>query len=70
MTTDNSILLGMSEENPKFILAGDIFTDEPYGIAINKGQESFVRAMNEALANLKANGTYDEIFNKWFPKAN
>lgn len=70
MTTDNSILLGMSEENPKFVLAGDIFTDEPYGIAINKGQESFVRAVNEALANLKANGTYDEIFNKWFPKAN
>lgn len=67
MTTDNSILLGMAEENPDFILAGDIFTDEPYGIAINKGQESFVKAVNTALATIQKNGVYDEIFTKWFP---
>lgn len=67
MTTDNSILLGMAEENPGFVLAGEIFTDEPYGIAINKGQESFVSAVNEALATIQANGVYDEIFAKWFP---
>lgn len=67
MTTDNSILLGMAEENPDFVLAGEIFTDEPYGIAINKGQESFVEAMNKALATIQENGVYDEIFSKWFP---
>lgn len=69
MTTDNAILLGMAEENPDYTLAGDIFTDEPYGIAINKGQEGFLTAVNEALATIKANGIYDEIFNKWFPNA-
>ncbi len=67
MTTDNSILLGMAEENPTFVLAGEIFTDEPYGIAINKGQESFVDAVNQALATIQENGVYDEIFTKWFP---
>lgn len=70
MTTDNAILLGMAEENPDYTLAGDIFTDEPYGIAINKGQEGFLGAVNDALATIKANGTYQEIFDKWFPVAN
>lgn len=70
MTTDNAILLGMAEENPDYTLAGDIFTDEPYGIAINKGQEAFLAAVNDALAKIKANGTYQEIFNKWFPEVN
>ena len=70
MTTDSAILLGMAEENPDYTLAGDIFTDEPYGIAINKGQEPFLAAVNEALATIKANGTYQEIYNKWFPMVN
>lgn len=70
MTTDSAILLGMAEENPEYTLAGDIFTDEPYGIAINKGQEPFLAAVNEALETIKANGTYQEIYNKWFPMVN
>ncbi|MGX7420329.1 transporter substrate-binding domain-containing protein [Carnobacterium gallinarum] len=70
MTTDNSILLGIAEENPDYQLAGDIFTDEPYGIAINKGQEPFLKAVNKALETLHANGTYDKIYKKWFPNQN
>ncbi|UQF38853.1 transporter substrate-binding domain-containing protein [Vagococcus lutrae] len=67
MTTDNSILLGIAEENEGYRLAGDIFTDEPYGIAINKNQDDFLKAVNEALTTLKQNGTYDKIYQKWFP---
>lgn len=67
MTTDNAILLGMAEENPEYTLVGDIFTDEPYGIAINKGQDAFLEAVNQALQTLQENGTYQAIFDKWFP---
>ncbi|NLM65716.1 MAG: transporter substrate-binding domain-containing protein [Enterococcus sp.] len=70
MTTDNAILLGMAEENPAYTLAGDIFTDEPYGIAINKNQQDFLNAVNTALATIQENGTYQEIFNFWFPSVN
>lgn len=66
MTTDNSILLGMSEENPNFILAGDNFTNEPYGIAIDKGQDSFVLEVNRALKEMKEDDTYAVIYKKWF----
>ena len=70
MTTDSAILLGMAQENPNYQLAGEIFTDEPYGIAINKGQEPFLAAVNEALAIIKENGTYQAIYDKWFPNVN
>lgn len=66
LTTDNAILLGMISLNPDYRLAGDVFVDEPYGIAINKGQEEFLRAVNSALETIQANGTYDEIYHKWF----
>jgi putative glutamine transport system substrate-binding protein len=67
MTTDNAILLGMSSENPDYELVGGTFTEEPYGIAINKGQENFLQAVNDALKEMHEDGTYDEIYEKWFP---
>lgn len=66
LTTDNAILLGMVEQNPNFTLAGENFTEEPYGIAIDKGQEAFLQEVNEALATIRANGVYDQIYDKWF----
>lgn len=68
MTTDNSILLGLHTENPNFVLTGGNFTDEPYGIAINKGQEEFLNQVNDALDALHENGTYEKIYSKWFPE--
>lgn len=68
MTTDNAILLGIIDENPGYRLAGAPFTDEPYGIAINHGQENFQAQVNEALSTIIENGTYAEIFHKWFPE--
>lgn len=68
MTTDNAILLGIIAKNPDYRLAGDNFTDEPYGIAINKGQEPFVQQINGALQTIKNNGVYDKIYAKWIPK--
>ncbi|MBO0431397.1 transporter substrate-binding domain-containing protein [Enterococcus sp. DIV0660C] len=67
MTTDNAILLGMADENPSYTLAGGTFTNEPYGIAINKGQKEFLDEVNQALAEMIADGTYDEIYQHWFP---
>lgn len=66
LTTDNAILLGMVDTNQNYKLVGENFTEEPYGIAINKGQEPFLDAVNDALQTLKENGTYDELYDKWF----
>ncbi|WP_249870491.1 transporter substrate-binding domain-containing protein [Oceanobacillus saliphilus] len=47
-------------------VVGDLYQAEDYGIAITKGKETLVEAINEALAELHDNGTYDEIYAKWF----
>lgn len=66
MTTDNAILLGIMEQNPGYRLAGSTFTTEPYGIAVDKGQEGFVNEINQAIDDMVADGTYQEIYAKWF----
>ncbi|MBR7797592.1 transporter substrate-binding domain-containing protein [Agaribacter marinus] len=49
-------------------VVGDLYQAEDYGIAISKGQGELVTAINDALATLKENGKYDEIYEKWFGK--
>ena len=65
LTTDDSILYGMASEDNNYELVGGQFTEEPYGIAMKKGSGDLVEAVNAALAELKENGKYDEIYEKW-----
>lgn len=54
VTTDNVILLGyMSANEGKYKLAGDTFTEEPYGIGIPKGDVAFCEFINTTLADNK-----------------
>jgi glutamate transport system substrate-binding protein len=51
VTTDNVILLGfVSESDGEFKLVGEQFTEEPYGIGIEKGDVEFCEFINETLA--------------------
>ncbi|MBT2605495.1 transporter substrate-binding domain-containing protein [Bacillus sp. ISL-53] len=65
LTTDDSILYGMADEDPSYELVGGTFTEEPYGIAVKKGNSEFVKELNKALKSLKESGKYDEIHDKW-----
>ncbi|MDP1421476.1 transporter substrate-binding domain-containing protein [Peribacillus simplex] len=65
LTTDDSILYGMADEDPSYELVGGTFTEEPYGIAVKKGNTDFVDELNKALKSLKDSGKYDEIHDKW-----
>ncbi|MBD8590154.1 transporter substrate-binding domain-containing protein [Peribacillus simplex] len=65
LTTDDSILYGMADEDPSYELVGGTFTEEPYGIAVKKGNAEFVEELNKALKSLKDSGKYDEIHDKW-----
>ncbi|WP_207302102.1 transporter substrate-binding domain-containing protein [[Erwinia] mediterraneensis] len=42
-------------------------TTEEYGIAVRKDQSSLVTEMNTALEQLKADGTWQQLVDKWFP---
>jgi polar amino acid transport system substrate-binding protein len=41
-------------------------TGEQYGFAVREGASELQTALNEGLATVKENGTYDDIVSKWF----
>jgi len=49
----------------KFV--GDSFGDhEEFAFAVQKGNTELLEKLNTGLANIKANGKYDELVDKWF----
>ena len=69
VTTDNVILGGYEAQDPANLeLAGGLFTFEPYGIGIRKGNASLVKAVNDTLADLKKSGEYAKIHQQWLKK--
>jgi putative glutamine transport system substrate-binding protein len=69
LTTDNAILYGMVAQDPNFAVVGDPFTDEPYGIAMKKGETALQAVVNENLKKLQTNGEYDKLYKKWIGEA-
>lgn len=65
LTTDNALLYGMAKQDPNYRVTEETFTEEPYGIAINKGDAEFVKTVNDVLKEMKENGEYDKIYEKW-----
>jgi polar amino acid transport system substrate-binding protein len=52
-------------DEAKFV--GDAFGDrEEFAFAVQKGNTELLEKLNTGLANIKANGTYDELVDKWF----
>jgi putative glutamine transport system substrate-binding protein len=70
VTTDNVILGGYEAQDPNNLdLVGGLFTFEPYGIGIRKGNASLAKAINDTLADLKKNGEYAKIHRRWLKKS-
>jgi glutamine transport system substrate-binding protein len=51
----------------KVKVVGSLKSGDFYGIAFPKGSD-LVPVVNKALADLKANGTYDKLYETWFGK--
>jgi len=56
----------IKENNLPIKVASDILKVDEVGMAVNKGNEDFVEKVNEALSEMKEDGTYKEIYKKWF----
>ncbi len=63
---DNGVHYDYAKQNSGFNVAFDIATGEHYGIAVKKGNAELLKTTNEVLAQLKSDGTYNEIYKKWF----
>jgi polar amino acid transport system substrate-binding protein len=49
-----------------FTVVEEYDTDETYGLAMKKGNDTLVEAVNEQLAELRESGEYDELYEKYF----
>jgi glutamate transport system substrate-binding protein len=59
VTTDNVILTGFIATNQgQFKLAGDTFTEEPYGVGLKKGDNDFRSFVNDTLEKSFSDGSY------------
>ncbi|MFD6506492.1 MULTISPECIES: transporter substrate-binding domain-containing protein [unclassified Bacillus (in: firmicutes)] len=65
LTTDNAILYGMAKQDANYEVVGKIFTDEPYGIAVQKGADDLTKEINNLLKDMKTSGEYDKLYEKW-----
>ena len=69
VVADNGVVIHYVANNTgaKFKTVADAsFTPEQYGIAVKKGNAELLEKINKGLADIKADGTYDQIFNKYF----
>lgn len=65
--TDRFAALAIAARNPQFKLQlGDLLFTERVAIAVKKGNDSLRTALNRALAESLADGTYAAISQRWF----
>ena len=70
---DTAVVAEWFKKQDNLTYVGDQVTNQEYfgngfGIAVKKSNQELVDQLNVALAAVKANGEYDEIFNKYFGK--
>ncbi|MDR7275870.1 glutamate ABC transporter substrate-binding protein [Catenuloplanes atrovinosus] len=65
VSTDDSILAGLAAQDPNTEVVGARFTDEPYGIAIQRGRDDMVRFVNAVLEDIRADGTWARVYGAW-----
>jgi len=63
---DDVLLLSLVKDNPEVKLVGKPFIPRPYGIAVRKGDTEFIGWVNAQLQKMRADGTYDRLWKKYF----
>lgn len=60
--------IAMDESGLAIKAVGDVLEQDEMGIAVQKGDTELLNAINEALEDMIADGTYEEISLRWFPE--
>ena len=59
----------INKQADKIKMVGDTLSSESYGFAVKKGNTELQAQINEGLANVIADGTFDQLIEKWFANA-
>ena len=67
VVNDKPASVGIIADLPDLAVVQDIDTDEHYGFAFSPSNPDLTAAVNAVLAQMIADGTYQEIFDTYFP---
>ncbi|MDH3226619.1 MAG: transporter substrate-binding domain-containing protein [Thermoleophilia bacterium] len=59
-----------ASQDDQFVVTAEFETGEQYGVATKKDNTALMDAINSQLAALRDDGTYDTIFDEFFPSEN
>ena len=65
VSTDDSILAGLVEEDPYLHIVGPNMASQPYGIGVNLTNTGLVRFVNGTLERIRRDGTWNTLYRKW-----
>ncbi len=65
VSTDDSILAGLVEEDPYLHIVGPNMANQPYAVGINLGNTGLVRYVNGTLERIRRDGTWNTLYRKW-----
>jgi polar amino acid transport system substrate-binding protein len=65
ISTDDSILAGLTAQDPYTKIVGPPMSNEPYGLAISRQHPDFVRFVNAVLARMRADGQWAASYRRW-----
>jgi polar amino acid transport system substrate-binding protein len=65
ISTDDAVLAGLKMQDPNLEIVGDSMGLEPYGIGVKKENKDLVRFVNGALDQIRVNGTWERLYDKW-----
>ena len=65
IASDDTILAGLTAQDPYAKVVGDAITEEPYGLGINEQQKGFVRFVNGVLEDVRRDGRWQASYRKW-----
>ncbi len=65
VSTDDSILAGLVEEDPYLHIVGPNMASQPYGVGINLNNTALVRFVNGTLERIRRDGTWNTLYRKW-----
>jgi polar amino acid transport system substrate-binding protein len=70
ITGDDTVLAGLASQDPYAVVpAQKAFTAEPYGLGFNKDDVDLVRFVNARLAQMRTDGEWTRIYNRWLREA-
>ena len=65
ISTDDVVLIGLAKQDPSVDVVGASMGVEPYGVGVKKENDDLVRFVNGVLEQMRADGTWERLYEKW-----